>query len=54
MIELETVLSSVSCIGNETELLDCPLIHSPHCSTEENAVVLCHGERNIVYGYAFN
>ena len=40
---LEIVIHNVTCIGTELTLLDCPLIHSHFCPTEESAVVFCQG-----------
>ena len=43
-----TVLNSVTCFGNETELLDCSYSTSGTCS-EHNAAVICQGRQFSEY-----
>ena len=40
---VNTVLSMVNCVGNESALLDCENVDTTDCLSEEVATVICQG-----------
>ena len=38
-----TIISSVDCVGNESTLLDCGIVMSTDCMSQEIATVVCQG-----------
>ena len=40
-------MNNVTCVGGEDFILECSLVLTSYCSTEETAVVMCHGKHGL-------